>query len=68
MVTKRRISSAERKRALRHLHELIAALDRRLPHVERVGEVAIAADAAALRKKAQKRILELEAENPGGPA
>lgn len=47
---------------LRHLHELIAALDRRVPRVERAGEVAIARDAAALRKKALQRIARLEAE------
>jgi hypothetical protein len=47
-------------RALRHLYELVAALDRRVGHVERSGEAAIARDAAALREKALKRISELE--------
>jgi hypothetical protein len=47
-------------RALRHLRELIAALDRRTPRVERAGESAIAMDAAALRSKALQRIAELE--------
>jgi len=55
------IGSDDRKRALRHLYELIAALDRRVVHVERAGEAAIARDAEALRKKALKRIAELEA-------
>jgi hypothetical protein len=41
------------------LLELIAALDRRLPHVERLGEVAIARDAATLREKAVQRLAEL---------
>jgi len=50
----------DRKRALRHLNELIAALDRRVGHVERAGEAAIARDALALRQKAMKRIAELE--------
>jgi len=69
IVTKQRpLKSADRTRALQHLHELIAALDRRLPHVERAGEVAIAAEAALLRKKAQERILELEREDSAGPA
>jgi hypothetical protein len=45
---------------LRELHELIEALDRRVPHIERVGEPSIAKDAAALRLKALKRIAELE--------
>ncbi|MBI3400354.1 MAG: hypothetical protein HY048_02945 [Acidobacteria bacterium] len=52
--------SEDKKRALRHLNELIAALDRRVVHVERAGEAAIARDAAALRKKALKRIADLE--------
>lgn len=50
-----------RKRQIRHLRELIAALDRRVPQIERVGEVKIARDAAALRDKALKRIAALEA-------
>src|SRR5687768_17043845 len=43
----------------RELEELIAALDRRVPCVERAGEPAIARDAAALRAKAVKRLAEL---------
>jgi hypothetical protein len=43
-------------RIVRELEELIAALDRRVPQMERVGEVAIAAAAAALRTDAVKRI------------
>ena len=43
----------------RELEELIAALDRRMPRVERAGEAAIARDAAALREKAVKRLAEL---------
>jgi len=49
-----------RKRQIRHLRELIAALDRRVPQIERVGEVKIARDAATLRDKALKRIAALE--------
>ena len=45
---------------LRELHELIAALDRRVPHIERAGEAAIARDAAALREQAMKRLSELD--------
>lgn len=48
---------------LRELHELIAALDRRVPHIERAGEAAIARDAAVLRAKAEKRLSELEAQH-----
>jgi hypothetical protein len=47
-------------RIVRELEELIAALDRRVPQVERVGEVAIAAAAAALRTEAVERIGVLE--------
>ena len=45
------------------LHELIAALDRRVPRVEQPGEVSIARDAAALRAKALKRLSELADQN-----
>jgi hypothetical protein len=44
----------------RELRELIAALDRRVPRVDRAGEAAIARDAAALREKAVQRLRELE--------
>jgi hypothetical protein len=43
----------------RELEELIAAIDRRVPHIERAGEAAIARDAAALRAKAVERLAEL---------
>ena len=42
------------------LRELIAALDRRVPRVEREGERAIARDAQRLKRAALKRISELE--------
>jgi hypothetical protein len=41
------------------LRELIEALDRRVPHVERLGEVRIAREAAVLRKEAAARLEEL---------
>ena len=44
---------------VRELEELITALDRRVPHVERVGEEEIARDAARLREKAVRRLAEL---------
>jgi hypothetical protein len=52
---------ADRPRALRHLRELIAALDRRVPHIERSGEIAIVRDVAILREQAMNRIARLEA-------
>ena len=38
------------------LRELIAAIERRVPHLERAGEFDIARDAAALKAKALARI------------
>jgi hypothetical protein len=48
--------------AVHELLELIAALDRRMPQVQRAGETAIARDAATLKARALKRIEELERE------
>ena len=42
------------------LRELVAALDRRVPRLEREGERDIAQDARELRRAALKRIAELE--------
>jgi len=47
---------------IRILRELIEALDRRLPHVERAGEAEIVRDAATLKARALQRIAELEHE------
>ena len=44
------------------LSELIAALDRRLPQVQRAGEETIANAAVRLRMEAEKRIAELDHE------
>jgi hypothetical protein len=52
--------ATDRDRIVRELHELIAALDRRVPQVHRMGEFAIARAAAALRGEALKRIEQLE--------
>jgi len=49
---------------VRELQELIAALDRRVPQVQRAGEASIAREAAALRSRALKRIEELERHLP----
>jgi hypothetical protein len=59
--------AVKRTRAVRELLELIAALDRRAPHMERAGEAAIANDAAALKARALKRIEELEASQSSVP-
>ena len=55
----------EKKTTIVELVELIAAIDRRLPQVERAGEAAIANAAMRLRIEATKRIVELEAEVAG---
>ena len=57
------LTTAER---LRELQELIAALDRRVPQIQRAGEEAIARDAAALRSQAMKRLAELEGASQSG--
>jgi hypothetical protein len=61
------LDSATRLRIVRELHELIAALDRRVPQVQRVGEVAIAKAASVLRAEALKRIDEIERETHSTP-
>jgi hypothetical protein len=62
MADKKNITEADRDSARRHLRELIAALDRRQPHIERVGEVEIALAATALKRKAERRLADLDAE------
>jgi hypothetical protein len=52
----------DKSKQIRHLRELIAALDRRVPRIERVGEAEIARDAAELKKKALTRLAELQAD------
>jgi hypothetical protein len=62
-MTSEQITADERRtRSVRELYELIAALDRRVPQVERVGEIAISQAAAALRDEALKRIAALQDE------
>jgi len=53
------VSSSE---LVRELQELVEALDRRVPRVERAGEAAIARAAASLRAAAVKRLDELAKE------
>ena len=61
MPGKKAAPEADNAPALRHLRELIDALDRRVPQIERVDEIAIARDAEKLRAKALARIAQLEA-------
>jgi hypothetical protein len=52
---------ADRGLVIHALRELVDALDRRVAHVERLGEARIAREAAGLRKEAVNRIQELSA-------
>jgi hypothetical protein len=54
-----RTGASDREHAIAALRELIAALERRVPQVERVGELRIAHEAAGLKKDAFMRIEEL---------
>ena len=56
-------AAGSRAQTVRELLELIAALDRRVPQVERVGEISIARAASALKLEALKRIEEIERES-----
>jgi len=64
MANRKPAADGDRTRAQRHLRQLIAALDRRVPHVERVGEVDIARAATELKKKALERLVKLAANDP----
>ena len=46
------------------LYQLIEALDRRVPRLERLGEAQIAHDAADLRERAMSLIHKIEASTP----
>jgi hypothetical protein len=60
-------AAAHMKEMLADLSRLIEALDRRAPHLERLGEAEIARDAADLRHRAVNLIRRLErAPNAGG--
>jgi len=53
---------ADKDLVVRALRELVDALDRRVAHVERLGEARIAREGADLRRAALRRIQELTAE------
>ena len=57
-------TAAHRHKVIARLRELIAALDRRHPQTKCPGEQLIASDAAALRRRAQERIADLETARP----
>jgi hypothetical protein len=53
-------ADSTRHQVIDDLRELITALDRRVPRLERAGEAGIARDATALRHEALARIATLE--------
>lgn len=55
-----RQTGKDRRKVIEALRELMRALDRRVPRLERSGERQIARDAAALRDKALRQIADLE--------
>lgn len=63
MTTRTPTSTLNATRA--QLAELIAAIDRRLPQVQRSGETMIVKAAVRLRTEAEKRIAELDSEIAG---
>ena len=68
MTERTTLPKADSGQTVRELYELVAALDRRVPHVERLGETSIARAAAALKIEALKRIEELEDKAPPADA
>ena len=63
MTERAKPARAGNAQTIRELREFVAALDRRVPHVERVGEAKIALEATALRTRALRRIEELAHED-----
>ena len=56
--------SRQTRDILRNLYELIEALDKRVPHLERMGEAQIAHDASDLRERAISLIKSIEGAKP----
>jgi len=54
------VAADDQNTMIADLRELVKALDRRVPRLERAGEDKIACEAAALRTKAMKRIAQLQ--------
>jgi len=56
--------TAKAREMLSDLYQLVEALDRRVPHIERLGEAQIAHDAADLRERAVSLIQRIEGKTP----
>ena len=65
MTPARRETESVLRNTLQQLAELIEAIDRRLPQVQRAGEDMIANAAMRLRIQARRRITEIEVELAG---
>ena len=57
-------TTSQAREMLSDLYQLIEALDRRVPRLERIGEAQIAHDAADLRERALSLIQRIEGETP----
>ena len=57
-------AAAHAREMLGDLYQLIEALDRRVPRIERIGEAQIARDAADLRERAVNLIRKIEGKLP----
>ena len=64
MIAIQTCAGGEKREMLANLYELIEALDRRVPRLERVGEADIAHEAAELRERAVSLIRRIEADTP----
>jgi len=64
MTTSKTTPVAAAKQMLADLERLVEAIDRRVPHLERLNEAKIAREAADLRRRAVKLIRELKAAAP----
>ena len=58
------VSDSQVRAILCDLYDLIEALDRRVPRLERMGEAQIAHDAAELRERAVSLIQRIEGDSP----
>ena len=64
MVVTNESKTAQAREMLSDLYQLVEALDRRVPRIERAGEAQIAHDAAELRERAMSLIHRIEGTTP----
>ena len=61
MATDKLAPASAAKQMFEDLQQLVEAIDRRVPHLERLGEATIARDAADLRQRAVELMRAIEA-------